>query len=234
MSNEKKSAPPSWSPLWEEVFLSQAWGKYPSESLVQFIARNFYSVPKRDCLKILEVGCGPGPNIWYLAREGFSTYGIDGSQEAIRLAEERLTQEGLSAHLEVGDINILPYSNNFFDAAIDVECLYANPLTASKNILKEIQRCLKPGGLLYSRTLTDQMYIGKSQTCCGHLEYSEISDGPIAGKGFARLMGREDVNSLYGIHFDIQSLDSLEYTRVNGTQIISEWIIVARKREKHE
>ena len=62
---------------WEEIFKTQGWGKYPPEELIRFIARKYSHEPNRKSIKILEIGCGPGANIWYLAREGFTVYGID-------------------------------------------------------------------------------------------------------------------------------------------------------------
>ena len=59
----------SWDATWEEVFRQQEWGKYPGEDLIRFVARNFYNVEKRSDIKILEVGCGPGANLWFIARE---------------------------------------------------------------------------------------------------------------------------------------------------------------------
>jgi len=37
----------AWDPIWERVFSSQAWGKYPGEDLIRFVARNFYAAPDR-------------------------------------------------------------------------------------------------------------------------------------------------------------------------------------------
>lgn len=233
MTTPAENKPLSWDSAWDSVFSTQEWGKYPSESLIQFVARNFYRRTSRAETKILEVGCGPGPNIWYLAREGFSAYGIDGSERAIQLANTRLHAEGLSAVLHVGDIISLPFPDSFFDAVVDVECLYANSRESTVRILKEIERCLKPGGLFYSRTLTDRMYVGKNQTQCGHMEYTDISDGPIAGKGFTRLMDRAEIDSLYRPSFDIVSIDRLEYSVNNEIQTISEWIIIGTKRENN-
>lgn len=44
---------------WEKIHASQEWGKYPSENVIRFIARNYYS---KDRLKtrILDFGCGAG------------------------------------------------------------------------------------------------------------------------------------------------------------------------------
>lgn len=218
----------SWDPVWEKVFSENAWGKYPGESLIRFIARNFYKLNRPE-VKILEVGCGPGANIWYMAKEHFSPYGIDGSSTAIKQAQSRLSEENLSAELIVGDVVNLPYPDNFFDAVIDIECLYANDIDNTQKILNEIYRVLKKNGLFYSRTLSEKMYLGKSRVQIAEKSFTDISDGPIAGKGFTRLMDMNDINSLYGKIFKIRSIDFLECTQNNRAETISEYIIISEK-----
>src|ERR1700730_11711421 len=92
----------SWDPAWEKLFRAREWGRYPNEHLVRFVARNFYSAPDRTKVCILDLGCGQGPNTWYMAREGFSVSGIDGSQSALTQARDRLESENLKADLRVG------------------------------------------------------------------------------------------------------------------------------------
>lgn len=220
---EKKS----WDKVWDNVFLSQEWGKYPSENLIQFVARNFYK-KKREQIKILEVGCGTGANIWYIARERFSAYGIDGSKVALEIGRERLQKEGLHADLTVGDIVKLPYKNDQFDAVIDNECIYANNANNSKKILAEIYRVLKPAGLLYSRTFSDKMYVGKQNKKHGEYEYSEISDGPLAGKGFTRLSSEKTIKRLYSKFIDL-NIDFLNCSVYNRAFTTNEWIIIGKK-----
>lgn len=212
-----------WDSTWEKVFQEQEWGKYPGESLIQFIARNYYKKDRKR-VNILEIGCGPGANIWYIAREGFNAYGIDGSETAIERAKNRLQGEGLSADLRVGDITSLPYDDNFFDAVVDVEAVYSNPRNNSKKIINEVRRVLKKEGLFYSRTFADDMFIGNRRDELAPREYTKISDGPLAGMGFVRLTNRQDIQDIYGV-FNIQAIDKLEYTMKNGTIKISEWVI---------
>ncbi len=218
----------SWDQVWEKVFQENEWGKYPDESFIRFVARNFYK-KERAQVKILEVGCGPGANIWYMAREGFIPYGIDGSPTAIDKGRKRLQAEGLKAHMDVGDIVSLPYENDFFDGIGDNECLAHNSRAQMDKIFKEIKRVLKPGGLFYSRTFTDKVYVGRTRKEVGKLEYKDVSDGPFGGRGFIRLVSEEDIKNMYGRFFDILSVDRRDYTDSNQTVTISEWVIVCRK-----
>ena len=101
---------------WNQVFAERSWGRYPPEELIRFVARTFPDAQKRRGLRALEVGCGPGANLWYLAREGFTIAGIDGSANAIDLARERLKAEGLrvsppGADLKVGNFAQLPWND---------------------------------------------------------------------------------------------------------------------------
>lgn len=219
----------SWDPVWEKIFNEQEWGKYPSESLIQFVARNFYK-SERPKIKILEVGCGTGANIWYISREGFDVYGIDGSVTAVEKARERIENEKLKAELIIGDIVKLPYENSFFDVVIDNECLYANTLDSTLSIIKEISRVLKPEGKFYSRTFSDKMYIGKSQKSIAYNEFTNISDGPLANKGFVRLTSEKDIEIIYGSAFEVLSVDTLKHTSYNRSLFTSEWVIVCKNK----
>lgn len=218
----------SWDQVWEKVFRENEWGKYPDESFIRFVARHFYKL-ERAQVNILEVGCGPGANIWFMAREGFLPYGIDGAVTAIEKAKARLNREGLKAQLTVGDIIHLPYEDAFFDAVADNECLAHNSRQNVSEILSQIKRVLKPGGLLYSRTFTDQVYVGASRKEVGPLEYTDVSDGPFGGRGFVRLVPRQDIDAIYGKHFKILSVDRRDYSDGNGAVGISEWVIIAQK-----
>ena len=59
----------NYADLWEEIF---------------FILKKI----KEKKIKILETGCGSGGNLWMIAEEGFSTYGIDLSEESIKIAKK--------------------------------------------------------------------------------------------------------------------------------------------------
>lgn len=218
----------SWDPIWEKIFQDHEWGKYPGENLIQFIARNFYK-KERKKVSLLEVGCGPGANIWFMAREGFNVVGIDGSETAIKKAYDRLQKENLNAKLIVGDIIKLPFEDQVFDGIFDNECLYCNNEQNTSLILSEISRLLKCDGLFYSRSFSSEMFIGKERNA-EEYEFTNIIEGPLSGKGFVRLMNEQKIHSLYSKNFNILSVDKLEYTQYNSAQKISEYIIVCQKK----
>ena len=105
--------------------------------MIRFVAKNFYSRSNANETTILEVGCGPGANLWYCAREGFTIFGIDGSNTAIKNCKTHLDNEvpGWNGELTVGDISKLPYENKKFDLVIDNECLSCNSISNSKKII---------------------------------------------------------------------------------------------------
>ena len=214
--------------IWENLF-QREYGKYPAEHLIRFIAKNYYQTD-RGSTRILEVGCGPGANVWYLSREGFDTYGIDGSPTAIASAKGLLTKDNLSANLMIGDIVALPYTDDYFDSVIDNECIYSNDLSDSHRILGEIRRVLRTGALFFSRTFSSDMHVGKDAVKISDFEYAGATEGPLANTWSFRLIDEDGIRGLYGAYFDILSIDKMDYTRDDRSITVSEWIIVCRKR----
>ena len=220
----------SWDPVWEEVFRSQAWGKYPAEPLVRFIAWNFYKCKDRKSIKILDVGCGPGANLWYMAREGFTVYGVDGSKAAVEQANKRLNEEvpGWSGEVLLSDILNLPYEDGFFDAVVDSEAVYANSYKASKNIYKEMYRVTKPNGKIFSRTF--------ASGCVGDGTGEKIEKngwlcdvGPLGGKGFSRFTAEEEVLDLLG-DYKLDNLEQTSWTLDQRKMKVIEWLITGSKK----
>jgi len=218
---------------WEKIYASRSWGKYPPEELVRFIARNFRAVADQSEVRVLEIGCGPGPNIWYLVREGFSVTGIDGSPTAIKQAEERLIADKLphikpQVDLKVGDFSSLPWGNESFDAVIDIEALYANLMSDIEITVAEIHRALKPNGLFFGKMFGIETMGSNSGKMLemGTMQYPEI--GPCTGNEIAHFFTRDEISDLFGCFSDT-SIDQVNRTDHDGIVQISEWLVTARK-----
>ena len=135
---------------------------YPAEELCRFIGRTYGIQPdgkRQEEIKILEVGCGLGGNLWMLAKEGFKTYGLDSSAEGLKLCEQLLKNKwGVQADLKVGDFFNLPYADRFFDAVVDVVSLQHLDIQGHAKALAQIARVLKPGGRFFSFHLGQESY----------------------------------------------------------------------------
>lgn len=221
----------AWNNVWEQVFSSQEWGKYPGEDIVRFVARNFYKAPERSQVKLLEIGCGPGANIWFMAREGFNVFGIDGSSTAISQAKKRLQEEVPNWHgqLDVGDMVNLPYQDNHFDALLDIEASSTNSFENTKKIFSEAARVLKPSGLLYVRTFSTGTWGDKTGEMLGNNTFLP-KEGPMAGKGLTRFTDEEEIESLMPNNLKVKSVDLLQWGR--GAETIKEWMIIAQKESE--
>ena len=137
----------------EEGFKAQRL--YPNEELLRFLGREYFGSTaknQRSNIRILELGCGSGANLWMMAREGFDTYGIDLSQNAIGFAEQMLKQWDGKATLVQGSFEDLPFENGYFDVIVDVFSTNCLPETPFRQCLSEVARCLKSGGKFFSYT----------------------------------------------------------------------------------
>lgn len=218
----------SWDPVWETVFTTQAWGKYPGEDLIRFVARNFYKAPNRINVELLEVGFGTGANLWFIAREGFTVHGVEGSSSALNMAIERLNREvpDWKGDLCQDDMLNLDYPDNRFDAVIDNEAIYANSFEHAQTMYKEAHRVLKPGGLMFSRMFTDETTgYGTGQQVGLHAFM--VDTGPMAGKGYTRFTTRECLTTLFS-PFTLVELQLISRENDHGEKV-SEWIAIGQK-----
>jgi len=218
---------------WNRAFADRSWGRYPPEELVRFIARTFPEIEKRKSLRALEVGCGPGANLWYLAREGFTIAGIDGSANAIALAGKRLYAEALvtssaQANLKVGNFARLPWPDDVFDVVIDIEAICCNTLPVIRLVLAEIKRVLKPGGWFFAKMFgpkTTGAATGKKLEA----RTTEMPiTGPLAGTGVTHVFTESEIRRELADLSQL-SLDWVHRSDRNGGFEIFEWLVQARK-----
>lgn len=150
-SNQVKSAQD-----WYEKSYSDKGGdaqrRYPNEEMLRFFARNFFGVPaelKKE-LRVLEVGCGSCANLWVIAKEGFDTYGLDLSSNAIELGEATLNAWGVRADLRIGSMTELPYPSDFFDVILDVFSSYCLTEVDFSRFIVEVKRTSRSGAKFFS------------------------------------------------------------------------------------
>ncbi len=219
-------------PAWEQIFRSRQWGKYPPEHLVRFVAGNFYGAPNRGAVHLLEIGCGPGANVWFMAREGFTVSAIDGSPTAISLAGERLASEGLTADLRVGDFFSLPWPAASFDGVVENVSLYCNPWARIQTAVGEVRRVLKPGAPFLSSFFSDRTWGFGQGTEVEPDAFVDIHEGPMAGAGFSFFLNRRRLDELFGDFSDVV-VERISRTVGNEQHLIEQFVITAESLGEH-
>lgn len=201
-----------WDKTWEKVFRNQEWGTYPTEELVRFVGRNFYKYPKREKIKFLDLGCGTGACSWYLAREGFSVFGVDGSKTAISLAKKRFKHEQLTGKFSVMDYINLNFPEKFFDVVIDVYSIQHNKIEKVPEIIQNIKNVLKSGGMLFS------ILVSKGTTNLKEFQ----------NKGYIHYYDLKEIKQIFKI-LDILRIEKLERTENNRKDKVIHWVVICKK-----
>ncbi|MEB2783459.1 class I SAM-dependent methyltransferase [Algoriphagus persicinus] len=123
-------------------------------------------------MKILDAGCGEGRNAVYFIKERYQLFGVDQNETAIqycRFIAKSLDKSYDSHRFQVAGLEEIPFHQEAFDAVICSAVLhFAKDEANFWQMVNEILRVLKPGGILWFRMATAfGGIIEKSQVLCG-------------------------------------------------------------------
>ncbi len=117
----------------------------------------------------VEMGCGKGRNVIWLAQQGVNMHGFDFSPAAIHEADMRAKEVSANnASFEVADATqTWPYESDYFDFVID--CFASTDIESLEGrvfAVTEMRRVLKPDGLLlaYLLSVDDEYHKGMLET----------------------------------------------------------------------
>jgi ubiquinone/menaquinone biosynthesis C-methylase UbiE len=106
----------------------------------------FALLPNSDAV-VLEIGCGIGRVMQYLAGRYREVHGIDISSEMVKQGERRLGHLS-NVHLHHGNgYDLDPLADESFDLVYSAFVFQHMPKTTAYNYFLEIRRVLRPGGL---------------------------------------------------------------------------------------
>lgn len=132
---------------WEHIFKKE--GKFflkPRREMSQIL--KWFKQSKVD--RVLDLGCGTGRHLIYLAKRKFDVYGFDESKTGLKIARAWIRQEQLTAHLKAGNLHkTFPYEKDFFAAVISTQAMHHGTTRQVKKTIAEITRVLQPGGLIF-------------------------------------------------------------------------------------
>jgi len=136
----------------------------PYYDMIEFISERTFGRWRRQLVarakgKVLEVGVGTGKNFPYYP-EGVDVTGLDIADKMLLHARLRADKLGFPVHLMEGDVQSLPFPENYFDTAVTtfVFCSVPDPVLG----LKELGRVVRSDGeiLLLEHVRIDRPVIG--------------------------------------------------------------------------
>ena len=124
---------------------------YPFHDLVSFYfhSRNLLPVSSERSIHTLDIGCGCGNNLWFLAEQGLDVIGIDVSPSAIQYTKKIMENRKVKGQVIVSSFQNYSGANESFDFIIDRACLTHNPIDFIECVEK-VFNLLKSGGLFYT------------------------------------------------------------------------------------
>lgn len=115
--------------------------------------------------RALDLGCGTGTNVLYLARHGWEAIGVDFAPRAVSLAHQRARKAGLrdAARFLVADVTRLPDLGAPFDLALDMGCLHSVSRARHAEYAAGLVARLAPGAayLLYAFSPPDPLGLSR-------------------------------------------------------------------------
>lgn len=106
---------------------------------------------------VLDIGCGTGRHVVYMAQNGLYVSGLDNAPTALRLAKEWLVNEHITANLILSDMRRpLPFANSSFDAVLSTQVIHHAVLATVLETAREIERIVRRNGRIMISVPTRQ------------------------------------------------------------------------------
>ena len=140
---------------WDRILPERTYSpEEPDETIVSFAG----SLHRRKKEATLDLACGAGRHVVYLAQQGFVVTGADISRTGLKMTHKKLGEYGLTAALVRSAMNSLPFSDSSFDAVICTRAIHHQRLRGIRQTLSEITRVLRKDGPVLIDFLSKRTY----------------------------------------------------------------------------
>src|SRR5581483_1912184 len=165
--------------------------------------------------------------LWFLANEGYSIAGIDGSPSAIEQARARLAElphyPKERADLRAGNFTKLPWPEQSFDMVFDIEALSANRKETIRAAVAEAHRVLKPGGKFFAKMFGPETTDILSGELLEPGTTRNATSGPLQDIGLLHAFTRDELTELFSAFGEL-SIDFSRRSEFAGRWEVFEWV----------
>lgn len=168
----------------------------PPDILVNLVETN-----KIQPCQIIDLGCGVGNYISYLATKGFDSTGLDISISAIEIAKETARSKGVKCNFIVGNVIEFDFQiPELFECAYDWEVLHHVFPKDRNKYITNVAKLLKPNGKYMSVCFSD-----KSSQFGGKGKYRKT---PINTELY--FSSETEMIELFETEFEIEELETID------------------------
>jgi SAM-dependent methyltransferase len=157
----------------------------------------------------IDIGCGPGTNVAYLAKLGLRAIGVDLAGSALTLAKERLQRQSPTLLTRItlaqADVTRLPFRQANATYVLDIGCLHGLPPDVRAGYACGIIENLVAGGYY-------QLYAFDS--------LADLVDDPVRR---LRGMGEHEVETLFAPHLQV-----VEIVRARPDRYPCRWYLLRK------
>lgn len=147
---------------WNELYISGQYEQlWENESVSSELVGVYLALGLPGNPRCLDLGCGSGQDLLFLAGRGCRVTGVDMSREALSIVRCRFEEKRLRVNLIEGDALNLPLENSTFDFITDRGCFHHITRSDRPRYAHEIARLLSVGGhfLLRGTVIADGLWV---------------------------------------------------------------------------
>jgi tellurite methyltransferase len=172
-------------------------------------------------MSILDAGCGGGRNLVYFLRNGYQVFAVDQNPQAIeqvRFFAQSLHPNLSPENFQVSTVEEMPFEDEQFDRVISSAVLhFAENERHFTEMLAEMWRVLKPGGLFFAR-LASSIGIENRIESIGSSRY-------LLPDGSERFLVDEEMLNTLTKQFGGIWLEPLKTTNVQNLRCMTTWVL---------
>ncbi len=219
---------------WDKRYYHGRYNRYPFTEVVSFMMGGYAKVPDRNKVKVLDLGCGGAHHLMFLAQEGFDYHGVDGAQESVDIASQRLSDAGFPTDTIVkATFDALPYEADTMDAVIDRGAITCNNKADIPALLTEVRRVLKPGGRFFSTILNIESSAKNGAKDLGDGDFTGC-DNRLEDAGVLHFTTSDEARELFsGAGFTVEKIErsvtTTDYAEDGNTPVVAWNFITCRK-----